>query len=169
MVLCVYVEDLTLSGPTIHHEGFWSSLSKQVDPEPFTPLGRVLGRSHRFVVHKDVKALALETEDFARQCVDLYEALSGKAVKQFQTPYVDPGSLVVSDDVPCGELSASAARMVMKLLWLARLSRPEKTLVAVTLLAAKVTTWSINEDRVVARLVGYVSHSAPITVSFVVR
>ena len=46
LVLCVYVDDLTLSGPTIHHEGFWSSLSKQVGLEPFTPLGRVLGRSH---------------------------------------------------------------------------------------------------------------------------
>ena len=158
-MLCVYVDDLTLSGPIIHHEGFWSSLSKQVDLEPFTPLGRVLGRSHRFVLHEGVKALALETDDLARQCVDLYEALSGKAVKQFQTPHVDPVSLVVSDDVPRGELSASAARMVMKLLWLARLSRPD-ILVAVTLLAAKVTTWSLNEDRMVARLVGYVSHSA---------
>ena len=66
---------------------------------------------------------------------------------------MDPGSLVVSDEVLRGELSASAARMVMKLLWLARLSRPD-ILVAVTLLAAKVTTWSTNEDRMVARLVG---------------
>ena len=89
----------------------------------------------------------------------LYEALSGKAVKQYQTPHVDPGSLVVSDDGPRGELSASAARMVMKLLWFASFSRPD-ILVAVTLLAAKVTTWSINEDRMVARLVGYVSYSA---------
>ena len=123
MVLCVFVDDLTLSGPTIHHEGFWSSLSKQVDLEPFTPLRRFLGRSHRFVLHKGVKALSLETEDFARQCVDLYEALSGKAVKQGQTPHADPGSLVVADAAPRGELSASAARMVMKLLWLARLYR----------------------------------------------
>ena len=123
------------------------------------PSRQVLGRPLRFVLYKGVKALALETEDFARQCVDLYEALSDKAVKQFQTPHVDPGSLVVSDEVPRGELSASAARMVMKLLWLARLSRPD-ILVAVTLLAAKVTTWSTNEDRMVARLVGYVSHSA---------
>ena len=47
----------------------------------------------------------------------------------------------------------------MKLSWLARLSRPD-ILVAVTLLAAKVTTWSINEHRMVARLAGYVSYSA---------
>ena len=52
LVLCAYVDDLTLSGPTIHHEGFWSSLSTQVDLEPFTLLGRVLGRSHRFVLQK---------------------------------------------------------------------------------------------------------------------
>ena len=93
LVLCVYVDDLTLSGSTIRHEGFWSSLSKQVDLEPFTPLGRVLGRSCQFVLHKGLKALSLGTEDFARQCVDFYEALSGKAVKQYQTPHVDPGAL----------------------------------------------------------------------------
>ena len=157
-MLRVCADDLTLSGPTIHHEGFWSSLSKQVDLEPFTPLGRVLSRSHRFVLRKGTKALSLETADFARQCVDLYEALCGKAVKQYQTLHVYPGSLVVSDDAPRGELSVSAARMVMKLLWLARLSRPD-ILVAVTLLPAKVITWSINEDRMVARLVGYGSYS----------
>ena len=95
-------------------------MSKQVDLGPFTPVGQVLGRCHRLVLHKGVKALALETEDFARQCVDLYEVLSSKAVKQYQTPHVDPGSFVVSDDAPRGELSASAARMVMKLL-----SRPD--------------------------------------------
>ena len=110
-------------------------------------------------------ALSLENEDFARQCVDLYEALSCKAVKQYQTPHVDPASLVVSDDAPRGELSASAASMVMKLLWLARISRPD-ILVAVTLLAVNVTTWSINEDRMVARLVGYVSYSAHYSLCF---
>ena len=47
----------------------------------------------------------------------------------------------------------------MKLLRLSCLSRPD-ILVVVRLLAAKVTTWSINEDRMVARLVGYVSYSA---------
>ena len=31
LVLCVYVDDLTSRGPTISHEGFWSSSSKQVD------------------------------------------------------------------------------------------------------------------------------------------
>ena len=111
------------------------------------------------MLHRGVKALSLETEDFARQCVDLYEALSGKAVEQYQAPHADPGSLVVSDDAHVESFSASAARMVMKLLWLASLSRPD-ILVAVTFPAAKVTTWSINEDCMVARLVGYVSYSA---------
>ena len=47
----------------------------------------------------------------------------------------------------------------MKLLWLARLSRPD-ILVVITLLAAKVTAWSINEAHMVARQIGYVSYSA---------
>ena len=116
-------------------------------------------RSYRFLLHKGVSALSLETEDFARQCVDLYRALSGKTVKQFRTPHVDPGSLVVTADAPRGELSTSAARMVMKLLWLARLSRPD-ILVTVTVLAMKTTAWSINGDLMLARLAGYVAYLA---------
>ena len=50
LVLCVYVDDLTLSGKQELHEGFWSSLSKQVELEPYAPLSRVLGRCHRFVL-----------------------------------------------------------------------------------------------------------------------
>ena len=47
----------------------------------------------------------------------------------------------------------------MKLLWHAHLSRPD-ILIAVTVLAAKVTAWSVNEDRMVARLVVYDAYSA---------
>ena len=47
----------------------------------------------------------------------------------------------------------------MKLLRLAHLSKPD-ILVAIALLATKVTLRSINEDRMVARIVGYMFYSA---------
>ena len=150
LILYIYIDILILSGLNIQHEGFWSS---------FIPLGRVLGRSHHFKLYNGVKALTLEIEDFVYQYIDLYESLPCKAIKQFRISHMDPDSLLVSGDIPYGEFSAFTARMGMKLLGLAGLSRPN-ILVAIPLLAAKVTIWSINKGRMAARLIGYVSHSA---------
>ena len=119
------------------HEGFWSTLSKQVELEPYAPLTRVLGRNHRFVFWKEKKALALETADFARQCVQLYESITDRIVKPQHTPHLDISTLPASDDESRGQLADSAARILMKVLWLARLSRPD-LLVAVSMLASHV-------------------------------
>ena len=159
LVLCVYVDDLTLAGKMSLHEGFWSTLSKQVELEPFAPLTRVLGRSHRFVFWQEKRALALETADFAKQCVQLYESVADRTVKPQCTPHLDVSTLPVADDDSRGQLSDSAARILMKVLWLARLSRPD-LLVAVTTLASHVCCWSVNDDRRVARMIGYIARSA---------
>ena len=107
---------------------------------------------------KEKKALALETADFARQCVQLYESIADRTVKPQCTPHLDVSTLPASDDESRGQLADSAARVLMKVLWLARLSRPD-LLVAVSMLASHVCCWSINDDRRVARLVGYISNS----------
>ena len=165
LVLCVYVDDLTLAGKLSLHEGFWSTLSKQVELPPYAPLTRVLGRSHRFVFWKEKKALALETADFARQCVQLYESISDRTVKPQCTPHLDVSTLPASDD----ESRGSAARVLMKVLWLARLSRPD-LLVAVSMLASHVCCWSVNDDRRVARLVGYlIPLITPLSCQFMIR
>ena len=133
-------------------------MSKQVELEPYAPLTRVLGRNHRFVFWKEKKSLALETADFARQCVQLYESITDRTVKPQHTPHLDISTLPASDDESRGQLADSAARILMKVLWLARLSRPD-LLVAVSMLASHVCCWSTNDDRRVARLIGYISNS----------
>lgn len=100
--------------------------------------------------------LALHSADFAKQCVELYEQLSGKKVKHFRTPHCDSGTLIESDDGCVGQLSASSARLVMKLMWLGRISRPD-ILVAINTLARHITKWSANNDKRAARLVGYIA------------
>ena len=107
---------------------------------------------------KEKKALALETADFARQCVQLHESIADRTVKPQCTPHLDVSTLPASDDESRGQLADSAARVLMKVLWLARLSRPD-LLVAVSMLASHVCCWSINDDRRVARLVGYIPNS----------
>ena len=80
----------------------------------------------------------------------------GSAVKHQRTPHVDPVALSLSDNDARGSLADSAARILMKILWLARLNRPD-LMVAVTTLTTNVCRWSVNDDKRVARLVGYIA------------
>ena len=65
----VYVDDLTLSGPSANHSKFWDVLRKSVQLEDPAPLTKVLGRGH--IKHNG--GLALHSSEFARQCVNLFE------------------------------------------------------------------------------------------------
>ena len=146
----------TLSGKLSKRAGFWSSLLKQVELEPCAPLTRIFDRNHRLVLYHGQAAIALETEDFAKQCVDSYESLVGSSVKHQRTSRVDPGALSPRDNVARGSLADSAARILMKILKLARLNRPD-LMVAVTTLTTNVCRWSVNDDKRVARLVGSIA------------
>ena len=152
LALGVYVDDLTLSGPQKNHSKFWSTLQKHVQLEEPAELSKVLGRNH---VMCD-QGLALHSADFAKQCVELYEQLSCKKVKHFRTPHCDGGTLVETDDQCVGQLSASSAKLVMKLMWLGRISRPD-IMVAINTLARNITRWSLSDDKRAARLVGHIA------------
>ena len=146
LALSVYVDDLTLSGLSANHSKFWDVLQKKVQLEDPAPLSKVLGRGH--VQHDG--GLALHSSDFTRQCASLFEELSGKPAKPDRTPHVDEGSLVATDEEDRGQLSNVAARLVMKFMWLGRISRPD-------LLVAINTRWTVNDAKWRARLAGYVA------------
>ena len=128
-----YVDDLTLSGPSANHSKFWEVLRKVVQLEDPAPLSKVLGRGH--IKHDG--GLALQPADFARQCVKLFEELSGKPVKLVRAPHVDEGSLVATDQADRGQLSNVAAKLVMKFMWLGRISRPD-LMVAINVCAGHI-------------------------------
>ena len=46
LLLTVYVDDLLLSGPSEHHEDFWTTLRTKVNIDSVGPLERFLGRNH---------------------------------------------------------------------------------------------------------------------------
>ena len=155
LALSVYVDDLTLSGPQKNHKIFWDTLRKSVQCEDPAPLTKVLGRNHLGFQG----GIALQSSDFARQCVTLYEEVSGKKVKLARTPHVDEGSLVLEDSESKGCLSYAAAKLVMKYMWLGRISRPD-LLVAINACACHITRWSINDDKRIARIAGYIAATA---------
>ena len=90
--------------------------------------------------------------------MQLYESVASLAVKPQLTPHLDVSTLPAADDETRGQLTESAARILMKILWLVRLSRPD-LLVAGATLASHVCSWGKNDDRRVHRLVGCILNS----------
>ena len=74
----------------------------------------------------------------------------------FALPHVDEGSLVATDRADRGQLSNVAAKLVMKFMWLGRMSRPE-LMVAINVCAGHITKWTVNDDNRMTRLAGYVA------------
>ena len=64
-------------------------------------------------------ACAFAMTEFAQNCCDLNEELSGKKLKVAQSPYVAEGSLTDEDWQAREALSQDASRVLMKVLWLA--------------------------------------------------
>ena len=160
LLLTVYVDDLTLAGPEGKHDEFWKWLQDKVDIEPPEPASRILGRYHDISTSVDGSQVSFNMEDYSQQCCDLYLSIEGsKPLKRVPTPFVPDGSLTVEDDEIKGALAPNAAKMLMKCLWLARLSRPD-LLKPINDLASCIQNWSINCDRQLYRLVCYI-HSTP--------
>ena len=101
----------------------------------------VLGRSHQKVIWKGEEAFAFQAADVGQQCVERYKEVTDMPVRAASAPHLEDGSLSPEDLTARGELLGSAARIVMKLLWLARLCRPDLQ-VSINLLGAHVTKWS---------------------------
>ena len=127
-------------------------MRKVAQLEDQEPLSKVLGRGH--IKHDG--GLALHLTDFAKQCVKLFEELSGKPFKHARTPHVDEGSLWATDQADRGQLSNVAAKLVMKFMWFGRISRPD-LMVAINVCAGHITKWTVNDDKRMIRLAGYVA------------
>ena len=104
------------------------------------------------------RVVYFDMSDYAKSSVEHYMKAANCASKlrKADTPFAPPGSLPAADDEPSGgQLSGVASSIVMKVLWLARLARPD-LMKATCDLAASVTKWSRNCDRKTHRLIGYI-------------
>ena len=94
--------------------------------------------------------------DFALSAITLYESMPGvAALKTSDTPYVSESALIMEHYSETGQLASSAAQLLMKLLWLARLCRPDLSF-AISHLASYVSKWNRNCDKMLLKLMGYI-------------
>ena len=104
-----------------------------------------------------VRGYHYDMQGHAQQCVERYLELSGKSLsslKPVATPCIDEHQIPAEDFEKKGELTAEAARIVLKALYLARMGRPD-ALWTVNTLAREVTKWSVACDKRLHRLICY--------------
>jgi hypothetical protein len=99
-------------------------------------------------------------EDFLVQSVEAYLSLAKIErgdLKTVQTPFLDEERLHDKDDITgSGALADIAARVLMKVLYCARLARFD-LLKAISSLATKITKWTRNCDKKLHQLMCYIT------------
>ena len=175
LILNIYVDDLTLSGPAELHQQFWHSLRARVklDPEVYVESGdkgcRILGRHHSFFrdPSQGVNPATCEFDmrSYASQLVDFYCEVAGVTkdkLRNFPSPCYPENQLTDADLDAEGELHHVASRILMRGLWLSRLARPDLSF-AITRLASRVTKWTRFEDRQLLQCISYLHHTNHLT------
>ena len=156
-VLAVYVDDLLMVAPPALEAKLWGEIGNQVqfDEEP-APIGKFLGAYHDVSSKGKVTTLDVQMNEFLADAAEIYAKEVGiKKLAPVRTPYLPEDFAPKGAEQP-GEQAGTASSHLMKLLFAARLCRPD-LLVAITRLASKVSAWNQSHDRALKRLMQYVS------------
>ena len=183
LFLVVYVDDFKMSGPKQSVKKGWTMIQQGVRIGAPEPVNLYLGCYHRVALRtspisgKQVPSIEYDMEDFLRACVDRYKDLAKvTTLRAVSTPFT--GLMTTSDikrDVTAtpeqpgngdahgvapkpepGKLQPIAARVLMKLLYAARMARYD-LLKAVNTLACFIHKWDMQCDVALHRLMCYVA------------
>ena len=164
-LMAVYVDDLLVGAPKHLEDKIWSDLASKVGfgdaPEP---IAKFLGAHHRVTTNGDLVNYQCEMKDFLIDATEKFMKEAGIAnLASVRTPYLTEDFDPKADGVP-GIYASSASSHLMKLLYAARVCRPDLT-VGITRLAAKVTSWNVSHDRALKRLMQYCHHHADLALT----
>ena len=159
-VMAVYVDDLLLAAGKHDEARLWKEIEHHVKfGEPATPISKFLGGHHKVVIEGGVSTLTTQMKDFLLDAAGKFRIESGaERLASVRTPYLDEDFAAKGAEDP-GVFAASASSHLMKVLFAARLCRPD-LLVAITRLASKVSSWQKCHDRALRRLFQYIAHHA---------
>lgn len=109
---------------------------------------------------KPVHVVTYAMKPFLQSCIDRYQSLAGKDAKPLKTvatPFHEEriARALEGESDQKGALAPIAARVLMKILFAARMAR-YNLLRAVQGLAARVTKWSADCDKALHRLICYI-------------
>ena len=159
LLLTVYVDDFLLSGPEQNLARGWEAITKVLTCEEPTELGRYLACQHECSIKNNQKIVSYDMEAYMKQCVERYCEVAGSdKVKIVPSPFINEDMLLPSDFESKGLLGEDACSVLMKLLYAARLARPD-IMRAITELASCITKWTVACDKKLYRLICYVHAS----------
>eukprot|EP00435_Cladocopium_sp_Y103_P016069 s1173_g4.t1 len=149
---------ISLTGDSSFHGAFWAELSKRTMLDDVGDIGRFLGRHRSMIKYNDQDRFAFDMRAYAESIVNAYCQLIGHAkLKKVNTPFLSKTTVI--EDAPAkGELAGSASSVLMKLMWLARLARPDMLRVT-TRLATKVQQWTTECDNHLFRAISYLNET----------
>ena len=164
LLLNIYVDDCTLAGGTAEiQQKFWGELRQKVKLEPEEFISnhgtKILGRLHSLNRNPNQITMTYDMRSFTQGIIDLYCELTGTPVdklRQAITPCLPESSMTDTDFETEGILHKHAARILMRCLWLSRLSRPDISF-AVGRLTTRASKWTAWEDRQTLRLISYLN------------
>ena len=163
LLLNIYVDDLTLSGDSTLHQSFWQEMRRHINIEPEVFISkegsRILGRNHCAIREVQTSRMYFDMRPYAAQTVEFYCDLCGIEIKTLKhvTSPAHPESIMIEEEASeQGMLEGYAAQVLMRLLWLARLSRPDLAFI-VGRLASNVSRWSQWDDRQLLRVISYLN------------
>ena len=156
--LAVYVDDFLMVAPLDKEAKLLADMAAQVsfDREP-APISKFLGAHHVTKKDGNVTTFTVEMEDFLRDAAAIYATEIGSTkLAEVRAPYLPEN---IWDFAPmggeqAGEQSAKCLSHLMKLLFVARPSRPG-IVVAITRLASEASSWNTSHDRALKRLMQY--------------
>ena len=172
-LLMVYVDDFMAAGPPAALAAMWERLRPRLRIGDPGPVSVFLGCTQResSMPHPSLpitlRVLEYDMEDFLLSSLALFQQLTCDVVSHTSpTPYLgeslclDPLSPadVQIPVLPAGRYATVAARILMKLLYSARMARPE-LLRPIIALACYMHAWTVVHDKALLRLLSYVKGS----------
>ncbi len=166
----VYVDDLLLIAHMAHEAALWRGIEKHITfSEPALPMDRYLGAHYVMGKFKDATgrecvSFSVEMSEFCSSACKMYtidvqrlSGASGLKLQKADTPYTAEDTAGDSDEPP-GVMSSVCASHSMRLLFAARVARPDLQ-TAIVRLAKHITKWKCRHDRCLQRFVSYVHGS----------
>ena len=166
LLIVVYVDDILAAGVLASQDKFWVAFRAQIQLDDVEDISQFLGRFH----HLEPGHCRLDMVDYCRDAVSLYLDVAGPhtTLRKVSTPYVSEGILNQQDYEITGEIAIKASSVLMKLLWVCRLCRPDLAF-CISMLAGQVSKWNRNCDKQLFRLVSYLNSTLNLCMHIRVR
>ena len=155
-MLTVYVDDFVLAGPM--HGAEWKAIRAAVKTSEPAIVDRVLGVNHTFDHVGAVTDTKIDMTAYLHQSIEMYNAIPDAVPLRTNVhyPHYEPSKNEIDSDLDKpGVMGKHSASLLMKLLYCARMARPDLCY-AVNHLARYVTKWNKLCDKCLCHLFSYV-------------